>query len=82
MEEKQTPLGDIMSWREWYSRPGADRLFPSLESLRWFINQNKVELIERGAMVRLRGQWHFVEPNAKQAMLALFREKAMEQVAA
>ena len=82
MEETQTPLGDIMSWREWYSQPGADRLFPSLESLRWFINQNKVELIERGAMVRLRGQWHFVEPNAKQAMLELLRAKAMEQVAA
>ena len=81
MEDTQTPLGEIISWREWHSRPGADRLFPSLPSLRWFIDQNKRLLIERGALVLLRGQWHFVEPKAKETMLELMRAKALEQVA-
>ena len=82
METQQTPLGDIQSWREWYSQPGADRLFPSLESLRWFINQNKTHLIESGAMVRLRGQWHFIEPQFKEVLMGIMRAKALEMAAA
>lgn len=82
MEEIKTPLGDIISWRDWHSRPGADRLFPSLPSLRWFIDQNKRLLINRGALVILRGQWHFVEPQAKETILELLKAKALEQVSA
>jgi len=51
--------GNADTGNSWRSRNAG--LFPSDESLRHFFRQNKRDLIDAGAVVKHRGQYHATE---------------------
>ncbi|HEY2559929.1 MAG TPA: hypothetical protein VGI48_09510 [Caldimonas sp.] len=44
-------------------RAGREHLFPSTESLNWFIKRNRAELVSAGALTLPTGRW-MVQPDA------------------
>jgi hypothetical protein len=64
----------------WLSQPGADKHFPSQASLRWFFRQNAQRLVEAGALLRIRGCWHAVEPVFTKTLLEIYRSEAHRTV--
>ena len=53
-------------------------LFPSLESLRWFIRRNKPELIESGAVLEIAGRVR-VSPAEFDVVVLAAGKRAMQQ---
>lgn len=51
-------LTSLIYWRDWQKCDAAQKLFPSEESLYWFIRSNKQHLIDTGAVVVLRQRLH------------------------
>lgn len=51
-------LTSLVYWRDWQKCDQAQKLFPSEESLYWFIRSNKQHLIDSGAVVVLRQRLH------------------------
>ena len=39
-------------------RQQREHIFPSYQSLQWFVRRNRGALIDAGALVMLTGQWH------------------------
>lgn len=72
--EKRAGLESLVYWRDWHKREDAQRLFPSIHSLEWFMRNNEAALIASGAMVLLRQRWHFVTPDIDAVMLAIVRK--------
>lgn len=72
--EKSTGLESLVYWREWHKRDEAQRLFPSIHSLEWFMRSNEEALIASGAMLLFRQRWHFVVPEIESVMLAIVRK--------
>ncbi len=56
------------------------RIFPTESSARWFLRQHARELVERGAVLRLRGRWHAVMPRFEREALRLVRETTARAV--
>ena len=52
-------------------------LFPSIESLRWFIRRNKLELISAGAILEIAGRIR-VNPEAFDSVVLLAGKRAMQ----
>ncbi len=75
--EAQKTLSAVENWRDFQQTPDGKRLFPGLESLRWFIRENRDRLIQAGALLKIRGQWHLVRPEFDDAVIRTMREKAM-----
>ena len=73
MSKSQKPF-TVMSWQDWLQTESGKGLFPSLESLRWFVRKNEKRLVESGAMVMLRNKWHFVTPEIDHVLLSIIRE--------
>lgn len=70
----QSPsLAGLRNWKEWQQSDEGLRLFPTHYSLLWFIRQHEAELIESGAMLKMRNQWHFVMPIFEQTVLEILR---------
>lgn len=76
-----TPLENMIGWRTFQKSPEGQRVFPSAESLRWYLRNNEKPLVEKGAVVKLRGQWFLVRPEFDQAVFDLAAEKARSQFA-
>ena len=75
--QTQNSLSAVENWREFHKSTDGKRLFPGLESLRWFIRENRDSLIQAGALVKIRGQWHLVRPEFDDAVIRTLREKAL-----
>ena len=59
MESAQhNTMTSLVYWREWQKTDGVRKLFPSEESLYWFIRSNKQRLFDTGAVVVLRQRLH------------------------
>ena len=56
-------------------------LFPTDESLRWTLRQHRERLVRSGALVRLRGAWHAVEPAFSAEVVAIARDAAHAAIA-
>lgn len=52
-----TPLDDYVDLRALH--PTVKRTFPTLDSLKWFVRQNKNELAQSGALITLTGRLLF-----------------------
>lgn len=70
-------LSSVENWRDFLNTPDGKRLFPSLESLRWFIREHRDTLIEAGAIIKIRGQWHLVRPEFDDSVIRALRAKAL-----
>ena len=70
-------LSAVQNWRDFQKSPEGVRLFPGLESLRWFIRQHGDDLLKAGALIKIRGQWHVVRPEFDQSVIQLMRTKAI-----
>lgn len=70
-------LSNVENWRDFQQSPDGKRLFPGLESLRWFIRENSNELVQAGALIKIRGQWHVVRPEFDAAVIDTMRRKAI-----
>ncbi len=68
-------LTKLRSWKEWQQSEDGARLFPGPYSLLWFIRQNEEKLVQSGAMVKMRNQWHFVFPAFEEAILEILWQK-------
>ena len=72
----ESPIfADLRNWREWQKSEEGLRLFPTHYSLLWFIRQHEAKLIESGAMVKMRNQWHFVMPAFEKTVLGIVRNQ-------
>lgn len=72
-------LSSLKHWREFQSSDEGRRLFPTTESLRWFIRQNRVELMRAGALVQVRRSWHLVMPEFDAAVIFVLQKNAKEK---
>lgn len=75
--EIQKTLSAVENWRDFQKSPDGARLFPGLESLRWFIREHRDDLIQAGVMVKIRGQWHMVRPEFDNAVINILSKKAI-----
>jgi hypothetical protein len=55
-------------------------LFPSEQALRWTLRQHRERLIKAGALIRLRGAWHGIEPKFTQELVKIGRADAIAAV--
>jgi len=74
-------LGAVENWRDFQQTADGKRLFPGLESLRWFIRENRDQLVQAGALIKIRGQWHVVRPEFDAAVVDTLRKKAIAGLA-
>lgn len=74
-------LSAVENWRDFQQTADGKRLFPSLESLRWFIRENRDQLVQAGALIKIRGQWHVVRPEFDAAVVDTLRKKAISGLA-
>ena len=61
------PLAQVMSLDEY--RAQRQRHFPSAGALEWYCRVNKPALVDAGALLKLRGQWHVHAERFDQAVL-------------
>jgi hypothetical protein len=54
-------------------------IFPSDNSLTWFVRQHRSELIESGAILLLNGQWHVHEGRFDLAVLEVGKKAAQSR---
>jgi hypothetical protein len=54
-------------------------IFPSDNSLTWFVRQHRDELIERGAMLLLNKQWHVNDHQFDLAVLEVGKKAAQQR---
>ncbi len=74
-------LSAVENWRDFQQTADGKRLFPGLESLRWFIRENRDQLVQAGALIKIRGQWHVVRPEFDAAVVDTLRKKAIAGLA-
>jgi hypothetical protein len=55
-------------------------LFPSEQALRWTLRQHRERLIKAGALIRLRGAWHAIEPKFTAELVKIGRADAIAAV--
>lgn len=75
-----TSLENLIGWRCFQKSPEGQRVFPSTESFRWYLRNNEMALVDRGAVVKLRGQWFLVRPTFDQAVIELATLKARAEI--
>lgn len=51
-------LHNLLLWSDW-RKTYASHIFPSNESLRWYLRHHLHELIVCGAAIKIKGQLHF-----------------------
>jgi len=72
--ENDSSIADLQFWKDWYQTEVGQKLFPSIESLRWFIRTHQQALIDKDALVFFRSRWFLVAPKFEQAVMSLLRE--------
>lgn len=72
--EQDTCIADLEFWKDWHKSDVGQKLFPGIESLRWFIRTHQQALIDMEAMVFFRSRWFLVAPKFEQAVMSLLRE--------
>lgn len=72
--ENEISIANLQFWKDWHKTEVGQRLFPGIESLRWFIRSHQTELVELNALVHFRSRWFLIEPNFEQAVMRLLRE--------
>lgn len=75
--ETPTSLAALQSWREFHETPDGQRLFPGLESLRWFLREHRESLIQARVLCKVRGQWHVIRPDFDQAVINILTDQAL-----
>ena len=75
--ETPTSLSALQSWRDFHETEDGKRLFPGLESLRWFLREHRDSLIQARVMLKVRGQWHVIRPDFDRAVIRILQEQAL-----
>jgi len=76
-QSAEQSLSSLQSWRDFHATEDGKRLFPGLESLRWFLRENRDELIAKGVMLKIRGQWHLVRPSFDKEVISCLQRRAV-----
>lgn len=72
-------LSDLRTVPEYQAeRP---HIFRSRAAIDWYVRQNKVEMIEFGALLLIVGQWHVRPKRCDQFVEELGKRQAMSRVA-
>ena len=72
--ENDSNIADLQFWKDWHKSDVGQKLFPGIESLRWFIRTHQQALIDMDAMVFFRSRWFLIAPKFEQAVMSLLRE--------
>lgn len=73
-------LDNLVDWREWQKTPAGMRVFPTRFSMSWFMRNHEKQLVESGALVKLRNVWHCVEPDFSNCVIEIIRNKTLAEV--
>ena len=76
--EQQEPKGlaRMQSLREFVESPDGQRLFETMESLRWFLRCHGDELARAGGLVRIGRNLFVVHPEFDDAVVSVAQAKA------
>lgn len=58
----QTTFGNLINWKDFQQTEDGTRIFPTEASIRWFIRVNESALVQRKAILKIRGQWYLARP--------------------
>lgn len=75
--ETPTSLSALQSWRDFHETEDGKRLFPGLESLRWFLREHRDSLIQARVLLKVRGQWHVIRPDFDRAVIRILQDQAL-----
>ena len=75
--EHGKPLDSVRPLPEY--REPRSHIFPSDNSLNWFVRQHKGELVEAGAMLLLNGQWHANDERFDATVLEIGKRAAQKR---
>lgn len=79
MRDTPTPpaaLGDFVDMPALHQSPGVADTFPSKDSLKWFMRQHRMELVERGAIISIAGRLRFHPGLFQQVAVDIGRQAA------
>lgn len=71
-------INALMHWRKWQQTEGGTRLFPTIHSLAWFIRRNEKQLVASGGLIKMRNQWHLIQPAFECALIEILRIKTLQ----
>ncbi len=75
--EQNLPLSNVQHWKKFLAE---SELFNNEDSIRWFIRRNEIALVEAGAAIKIRNQWHFVRPVFDELVIRICQGQTREIV--
>jgi hypothetical protein len=75
--EQNYPLDKVQHWKSFLEE---SPLFDKEDAVRWFIRRNQRVLVDSGAIIRVRDQWHFVRPKFDEVFIQICQERAAESL--
>jgi neutral trehalase len=73
-------LTTLTNWREWQKTEEGSRLFPTVHSFAWFIRRHEKPLVESGALIKMRNQWHLIPTEFYSAVIDLLRRNTQDRI--
>lgn len=77
---EKSKLECAMPWREWLETPAGHKTFPTKHGMAWFMRQNERQLVESGSLIKIRNQWHVVEPDFSEAVFEILQWNTLNRV--
>jgi hypothetical protein len=71
------PLDKVQHWKKFLAETD---LFEKEDAVRWFIRRNQRELVESGAIIKVRDQWHMVRPKFDEVFIQICQTRAVESL--
>jgi hypothetical protein len=75
--EQNLPLSRVQHWKAFLEE---SPLFDKEDAVRWFIRRNQRVLVDAGAIIKLRNQWHFVRPAFDEAFIQICQGRAAKSI--
>jgi|688.fasta_scaffold544850_3 hypothetical protein len=75
--EQNLPLNKIQHWKKFLEETD---LFDTEFAIGWFIRRNQRELVEAGAIIKVRNQWCMVRPKFDEVFIQICQARAAESI--
>jgi hypothetical protein len=75
--QQSFPLDRVVHWKKFKE---SNDLFDTDNAVSWFIRKNQRVLVDAGALIKVRNQWHFVRPEFDQVFLDICKGRGVESV--
>ena len=70
----------ILDWREYQKTESGGRYYPSKYSLAWHIRKYRKQLIQSGALIKLRGKDHLIVNLFEDQIIQLGMQEAKKSI--